>query len=122
MNEIRDALSRLVKAAMRAKAMQEHYLKVGVDDQPWFEIWGDILDGIYALIGEHTETFEESVTSITMSAPIISQERRTKILFAEYKKNHMIQPKPHTYEVNQIADMYRQNGGYRYETPEGDWT
>lgn len=122
MNEIRDALSRLVKAAMRAKAMQEHYLKIGIDDQPWFEIWGDILDGIYSLIGEHTDTFDHSATFITMNAPILSNERRTEMLLSEYRKNHPVQPAPHTFEVNKIADMYRKNGGYMYETPEGDWT
>ena len=120
MKEIRDALLRMVRAGMKTKAMQEKYLEIGMDDQPWFDIWGDILDGIYFLIGEHTQTFEESTTYIVMDAPILSEERRVKMLYYEYEKNHPVQPKPHTYEVEELADMYRRNGGYM--TPEGDWS
>lgn len=120
MKEVRDALLRMVRAATKAKAMQEKYLEIGMDDQPWFDIWGEVLDAIYFLIGEHTQTFEESVTYIVMTAPILTDERRVKMLYAEYKKNFPDQPRPHTYEVEELADMYRRSGGYM--TPEGDWT
>jgi len=120
MTEIRDALLRMVRAAMKAKKMQEHYLKIGIDDQPWFEIWGDILDGIYHLIGERTDPFEESATYMVMHAPILSDERRAKMLYAEYKKHSPEQPRPNILQPGKFADMYKKSGGY--QTPEGDWT
>ena len=120
MREVKESLLRMVRAAMKAKKMQENYLRIGIDYQPWFEIWGDVLDAIYYLIGEHTMTFDESVTCITMNAPILSEERRAEMLYAEYEKNHPVQPRPNPITNKELRDMYRNSGGYM--TPEGDWS
>lgn len=118
MNEIRDALLRLVNAGLATKDMQEAYLKVRLDDNKLFDIYGSILDAIYKLIGEHTETFEESVTFLTMTAPMLTHERRAEMLYSEYKKNHSM-PKPDTMSSDGMKELYERNGGYM--TPEGDW-
>lgn len=121
MKEVKDALLRVVRATMKTKHMQEKYLEIGIDDQPWFDIWGDQIDAIYALLGEHTDTLEESVTYVTMTAPYLTDERRTEMLFAEYQKNHK-QPSPNTMSSDGMKELYEHNGGYLRETPEGDWT
>ena len=123
MQNIKDAISRMVAAAVRLKETMKNYVDNGVDDNPLFEIWGDILDGIYTLLEEHTETFEESVTYTVMTAPYLNNERRTEMLWAEYKNRHqeqfIVQPKPVTMNPSDMKALYSKNGGYM--TPEGDW-
>ena len=123
MEGIRDAISRMVKAGLQVKKLQESYVKTGLDDNALFEVWGDILEAIYHLIGEHTETFDESKTAIIMNAPCLSVELRSELLFNEFVRNNCAtQGKPVTFTEEQTNDMFRKSGGYRFETPEGDWT
>lgn len=121
MQNVRDALMRMVQACMTAKKMQKFYVNNGVDDSMIFKVYSDIADGICKLIGENKETFEETVTFITLNAPIISDERRTEILYGVYQKNFATceQPKPHTFSREEMRKMVKENGGYI--TPEGDW-
>ena len=122
MEGIRSAIARFVSAGMKAKHLHEQYLHNDLNVDPPFEIWGEILSGLYDLIGEETETFEESVTHLAMTAPLLSEERRVKMLYSRYLKIHPEQPKPITFETIDVQKMYRHNGGYMYETPEGDWS
>lgn len=120
MDGIKDALLRMVRAGIKTKNMQEAYLKVGLEDNALFDIYGDILDGIYCILGEKRNTFDQSVTFTAMSAPYLTDERRTEILYAEYMKNHPDQPRPLTAERVDVREMYNRAGGYM--TPEGDWS
>lgn len=120
MNEVKDALFKMVKVGRKLNTMMDNYVKNGVNETPLFDVWGDVLDGIYALLGEHTETIEESVTYTAMTAPYLCIERRTEMLYAEYEKKHPAQPKPHTMESGELKHLHNKNGGYM--TPEGDWT
>ena len=125
MNSVKDALLRLVRAGLSTKKMQEAYLTVGLDDNMLFVIYGNILDAIYALVGEHTETFEESVTHLVMTAPLLTDERRVEMLMAEHKKHFGVsaQPAPYITEPEEMKRMFQENGGYLLrETPEGDWS
>lgn len=119
MDEIRDALLRLVKAGRRIKRLQEAYLDVGLKDTPLLDSYGDICDAIYSLIGERTEEYKDCVTDIVMTAPFLTEERRVEMLMAEYRKNHGTMPRPNIMTPEDMKDMTRKNGGY--STPEGDW-
>ena len=120
MNEVRDALLRMVRSGLEVKSLQETYLKVGLDDGPLFGVFGDICDAIYYLIGEHKEQFTDSLTYLVMNAPILSEERRVEMLMAEYRKNFPEQPGPSLMSSDGMKELYERNGGYM--TPEGDWT
>lgn len=124
MNEVKDALFKMVKAGIKLSGLMTNYADCGIDDSPMFDVWGDILDGIYALLGEHTDTIEESVTYTVMTAPYLNNERRTEMLWAEYVKRHpeqpVVQPQPITISPEGMREMMKRNGGYM--TPEGDWT
>lgn len=127
MNEVRDALLRMVRTAMFLKKMSEAYTILGLDNNPHHEAYGDMCDAIYYLVGEHTEEFDKSVTWIAVNAPFLTEERRTEMLMAEYEKNHYEcpnyipkQPKPHTFKREDTKKMAKDNGGYM--SPEGDWT
>ena len=127
MNEIRDALLRMVRTAMFLKKMAEAYTVLGLNDNPHHEAFGDVCDAIYYIVGEHTEEFDKSVTWIAVNAPFLTEERRTEMLMSEYEKNHIAcpatepkQPKPHTFSREECKGMCKKNGGYM--APEGDWT
>lgn len=122
MNEMKDALLRMVRAATMTKEMADAYLKVGLDDNKLMSIYGEIAETIYGLIGEHTETYNESVTCLALTTPILTDERRTEILYSEWKKNHTELPKPNVCTTAEIFKMFNENGGYMHETPEGDWS
>lgn len=119
MEEIRDALLRMVQAAMATKRLQETYLKNGLDDNPLFQIYGDVADAIYILIGEYTDTFEESTTHLALTVPALDDEHRVRVLMAEYKRNHPEQPRPCFIDTLKMRESVKQNGGY--VAPEGDW-
>lgn len=124
MEGIRDAILRMVKAGLETKKLQEAYANAGLDDNALFQIFSEISSAIYDLIGEQTETFEESKTNTLMNAPCISVEKRAELLYNEYVRNNSctIQSKPITVTTEQMKEMYRKSGGYLRETPEGDWS
>lgn len=125
MTEIRDALLRMVKTAMFLKKMAEAYTTLGLDDNPHHEAFGDLVDAIYYIVGEHTEEFEKSVTWLAVTAPILTEERRAELLMSEYRKNHPegeAQPRPITCTAAELFKIFNENGGYMRETPEGDWS
>ena len=125
MSGIKDALLRMIRAARRIKEVEEKYVDAGLNSDPLFESYGDILDAIYYLIGEDKkglDEFRQSATFTTMTAPILSNERRTEMLMAEYMKNHPEepeQPKPNTIDPKQMKELYRRNGGYMYFHQDG---
>ena len=121
MNEIKDALLRMVNAGRKVEDLMEAYVKVGLNDNPLHEAYGEICEAIYTLLGEHTEAYKDSITCVAMTAPFLTNERRAEILLAEYRKNHAVQPRPNTMSSDGMKELFSQNGGYMHETPEGDW-
>ena len=123
MDEIKNALLRMVTSAIATKKMADAYLTVGLDDNTLHKIYGDICDAIYYLIGERMEDFSKSVTCLAVTAPFLTDERRAELLWSEYVRNHPFvhvdQPKPLTITREQMRHMTELNGGYM--TPEGDW-
>lgn len=61
MNEM-EALENFVEAGKKAKHLDKNLRALGYGENPYWEIFGAIADGIYHLIGEKTEMFEDSVT------------------------------------------------------------
>ena len=124
MEEIRDALLRMVRTALFLKKMAGAYTTIGLDDNPHLQAYGDMCDAIYYLVREHTEEFTESVTHLVLNAPFLSDERRAEILMSAFRKNSRDiepkQPKPNTASREEIEKLYKKNGGYM--SPEGDWT
>lgn len=120
MNEIKDALLRLVTAARDTKRLQEAFVNVGLKDNMIFGVYSEISSAIYDLIGEKTDTFEESVTNLVLTVPYLTNERRAEMLMAEYRKNHPEMPAPNIMSSDGMKELFERNGGYM--TPEGDWS
>lgn len=119
MKNIEDALLRMVKAAMKAKKLMDSYVKVGLEDNELFQVYGDIAESIYKLIGEHTENFDDSVTVRALTVPGFDLEHRVRLLMIEYKRN-FTQPAPHFMSRKEMFDQVKKVGGY--VSPEGDWS
>lgn len=121
MKNVKDALLRMVSAGRKMERLMEAYVDVGLNDTMLHEAYGEIGEAIYDLVGEHTDEFAESVTYTALTAPILSNERRTEILFAEYKKNNglVCQPSPVITERKEMKELYKKNGGYMFDSPEG---
>lgn len=122
MDNIKDALLRFVNSAMKIQKMQESSRELGLRDDNLFYVYGDILEGIYRLLGEHTETFDLSVTHVVMSTKSLPADRRVQLLMAEYKRNHPEQPNPQFIDPEKMRENVEKVGGYHYQTPEGDWS
>ena len=133
MNEVRDALLRMVRAYRKVGEILDVYVRIGLVSETLEDAQGEIAEAVYQLLGEHTEEFRDSVTSSVLTAPIMSDERKAKILYSEWAKKHTWindmakqpkqkakQPKPNTIEPNEMRKLVRKNGGYM--SPEGDWT
>ena len=120
MSNMKDALLRMVKAARLAKTMDDFFVEKGYGETPYSEIYGEIFEAIYSLLGENTPIANESITHTMLTAPYMDDERRAACLNHVYESRNM-QPKPNTIEPDEMDRMVKENGGYRYETPEGDW-
>ena len=87
MKNIRDALLRNVEAGTELLRLHKVMDDAGYHENPYWDNYSTVADGIYKLIGEHTETFEESVTFLALTAPFLTLERRVEMLMTEYRKN-----------------------------------
>ena len=120
MDNVRDALLRMYKTARRLKKVSDGLRKIGMGDEPIFNAYGEAVDAIYYLIGE-TRPFEDSVTRLIVETMSPEEDRIADMLMIEYEKNHQL-PAPQLMSKEQMAELYKQNGGYMQPTPEGEWT
>ena len=79
-------LTRLVKVARKAYKTDLALQQLGYDETPYFDIYGEILDGIYELLGEKTDTLEESYTyQFVIFNDYLPPEQAAKELMKEYR-------------------------------------
>ena len=80
-------LFRMLRAAGIAKQMDDDLVKHGYSDSPYADIFGDIADAIYYLIGEQKNMFEDSLTYRMLHTDAITDECKVSLLMDEYRKN-----------------------------------
>ena len=68
---------------MKAKKMNDAMEQLGFPDNPYWDILGCISDAIYSLIGEDTQTFDESRTYSVLNNPDLTDEERVRILLGK---------------------------------------
>ena len=127
MDDIRDALLRMVRVARKAYKVWDTINAVGYDMPIYFDIAGDVADAIYRLIGERTEMFTLSTTYKALRDEKLSDEKATAILMQVYRRNHGM-PKPNLLDRKAFRESVKRNGGYigpeklkhdTWNTPEG---
>ena len=105
MENIKAALQREVEAARDLLKMNKVMVACGYPSNPFWDNYATVADSIYKLIGEHTDTFEESITNLALTTPYLTIDRRVEMLMAEYRKNFPEQPKPITSENDKKSNM-----------------
>lgn len=73
-------LTLMVRAAREAQKFDSMLSENGYDDNPYFKIYGDIVDAVYAFLGEDAASLDESVTGRVMSRDDITEEQCVEIL------------------------------------------
>lgn len=86
---MKEALERLVRAARTAKKTDDALRTVGYDNTPYFDIFGDIVDGIYELLEENTGTLDESITYESIIDPNMTNAESAERLESEYSASRL---------------------------------
>lgn len=94
MQNVKDALLREVDVCREMLKLHDAFASCGYPENPFWDNFSTAADGIYKLIGEHTETFEESITCLVLTAPYLTNKRRAEMLYAEYQKHNPFQEAP----------------------------
>lgn len=94
MQNVKDALLREVDVCREMLKLHDAFASCGYPENPFWDNFSTAADGIYKLIGEHTETFEESITYLVLTAPYLTNQRRAKMLYAEYQRNNPVREQP----------------------------
>lgn len=134
MNEMKDALLRLVRSWTKTNKALESFVNVGMDSNLLFQVCGEIEEAICILVGEADKDLEDTVTHTALTAPILTEDRRVYLLMAIREKNMNTDSKPRKFMTpEEMKNMVVKNGGYLSgigfvppkdveETPEGEWT
>ena len=78
--DVKKVLEEMVTIASHAQTLDRAMTKAGYNDNPYFYIYGNALDAIYALIGECTNTFPESITYKVFKNNKLTDRDRVAIL------------------------------------------
>ena len=115
---MKDALLRVIDAALTAKELDEKMRSMGYAKTPYFDIYGKLEEALYLISGEADvrQEFEGSVTQTVLTNPILCIERRAAILehvrIANTKTKDSVQPCPDFISRDEMRQMVSENGGY----------
>ena len=121
MDEMKEAFRQLVRAWTKTNKVLGAYVEAGLDSNMLFWVCGEIEQTLCILTGEADLDLEKTVTHAALTAPILSEDRRVKMLEAAYMEHHPAQPAPVIVRPDAIRNSVKQTGGYLHETPEGGW-
>ena len=74
-----NALEKIVTAGRTARKTNDALRELGYPDTPYFHIYGHIIDALYLLLGEKTDTLDQSITFRIMESESITDEQRASI-------------------------------------------
>lgn len=72
--DTKNILTHLIRAGRDALHLEKTLNSIGYDGTPYYNLHGEICDAIYGIIGENTDTFEESITYAAMNDCLIPDE------------------------------------------------
>lgn len=84
---MREGLVSLVDAAMEAKALNDLMSSRGYPDNPYWDIFSRIADGISKLIMENKDEFDDTLTARALYAEDKTADQRVDILLGEEKSD-----------------------------------
>lgn len=60
--DTKTVLTHLIKAGRDALHMEESLKKLGYAETPYYDLYGEISEAIYCILGENSDTFDQSTT------------------------------------------------------------
>lgn len=79
------ALGILVAAGRKAKQMDDAMNAMGYGQNPYFDLYGDIADAIYYIVGEEHTRFDESVTYKMLNNKTLTDTACTDMLIRTHE-------------------------------------
>ena len=70
----KSVLTHLIRAGRDAIHLEKTLSGVGYNETPYFNLYGDIIDAIYGILDEHTDTIEESMAYAAIHDPFTPDE------------------------------------------------
>ena len=115
MDRIREALMRLVRTCEMEEKLDCAMQQAGYTNNPHFDAWGEICDAICCLMGEKSDTLEETaVYNVLKSSE--TTDRKVDAMLETYLKPRSAeecqQPGPNIVSARVIQEMVNKNGGY----------
>ena len=86
--DTQSVLSRLVKIARNTFSISEHIRELGFDDDPYFTIYGNMVEVICRIIGDNTEDVDESATYALIHDSTITEDQCVTRLSEICQFNH----------------------------------
>ena len=86
-DDIKRTLTWLIRAASKAMRMDQGLTDDGYPTNPYGDIFNDLSDAIYHLIGECSHHFEDSLTYIVLHTDAITDDSKVQLLLNVYRKN-----------------------------------
>ena len=86
--DVQDSLEKMVRTARKMLYMMDQMTVIGCHESMLNSFFGDIADAIYCLVGEKTNSFDESVTFDVLYDDLLTDSVRITKLMREYHKNH----------------------------------
>ena len=80
-------LTHLIKAGRDALHMEESLKKLGYAETPYYDLYGEISEAIYCILGEDTDTFDESSTYAAIHDYFLTDEQCAEDLADVCKNN-----------------------------------
>ena len=84
---MKEALLHLIRASEIARKMDATMNSLGYSNNPYADIFGELADGIYYLLGEKKEYFEDSATHWALNGDVLPEQDKVDILLEVYRKN-----------------------------------
>ena len=79
---------RLVRTARKALNADEKLREIGYETTPYWDIYCEIFDAIYEMLGEETDTADSSITHAVLNADTLNDEQRVLILVNAFNKKN----------------------------------
>ena len=67
-------LTHLIRAGRDALNLENVLNQFGYKETPYFNLYGEIAESIYLMLGEETDSFDQSLTHAVMHDPLTSDE------------------------------------------------
>lgn len=84
---MKEAFKKMVRAAEKSLYMDKEMTKIGYSGSLYADIFGDIADAIYEMLGENVKTFESSFTYVLLHTDVLTLDSKAILLEDRFRKH-----------------------------------